>query len=372
MSSIDTDRFLLPAWGVSLALHCAAVALALTFAAQVKPILKEEVFQWEVALVQAMKSDPTPEQSQPVSKPPQPMARLTPAPPIDPASEQMAKEVPPETPQIVQRETPPVIETVKPIEQKVEVLQPKIEPIEQKVVEVVQQKVEPIEQKVEVDQPKVEPVVRAAVETKESEPAVNAEPIIAQNQPVTPAAPTEIAEAQQTPHEPVAHASLGMSPHEVTVPQAAPAPSHPESSQTSAHEAVGVSRPADPAPVDGISPSPSAKEAPEQMAKAVRSGPEPKPDHRWLAESLWRRVAELKRYPSSARLNGLEGKVVLKAIIRSDGHLAELSVQKSSGHTVLDEAAMEAVRLACPLHMKHELGKPQIVVSLPIVYSLAN
>jgi protein TonB len=33
---------------------------------------------------------------------------------------------------------------------------------------------------------------------------------------------------------------------------------------------------------------------------------------------------------------------------------------------------MEAVKLACPLHMKHAIGKPEIVVNLPIVYSLAN
>jgi len=97
-----------------------------------------------------------------------------------------------------------------------------------------------------------------------------------------------------------------------------------------------------------------------------------KADHRWLAESLWRRVAELKRYPSSARLNGQEGKVILKAVIRADGHLIEVSVQKSSGHQILDAAAVEAVKLACPLHMKHAINKPEIVVSLPIVYSLAN
>jgi protein TonB len=103
-----------------------------------------------------------------------------------------------------------------------------------------------------------------------------------------------------------------------------------------------------------------------QMAKASAS------DLRWLAESLWRRVAELKRYPNSARMNGQEGKVILKAVIRSDGQLADVSVQKSSGYHVLDEAAIEAVKLACPLHMKHAIGKPQIVVSLPIVYSLAN
>jgi protein TonB len=52
--------------------------------------------------------------------------------------------------------------------------------------------------------------------------------------------------------------------------------------------------------------------------------------------------------------------------------LADVFVQQSSGHSALDAAAIEAVKLACPLHMKHAIGKPQIVVSLPIVYSLAN
>jgi protein TonB len=109
-----------------------------------------------------------------------------------------------------------------------------------------------------------------------------------------------------------------------------------------------------------------------QVAKAAAPGSDVKLDNRWVGESLWRRVAELKRYPNSARMNGQEGKVILKAIIRSDGQLADVSVQKSSGHSVLDVAAMEAVKLACPLHMKHAIGKPLIVVSLPIVYSLAN
>ena len=109
-----------------------------------------------------------------------------------------------------------------------------------------------------------------------------------------------------------------------------------------------------------------------QVTRAAGPSAEAKIDHQWLAESLWRRVAELKRYPNSARMNGQEGKVILKAVIRSDGQLADVFVLKSSGYAALDMAAMEAVKLACPLHMKHAIGKPQIVVSLPIVYSLAN
>jgi protein TonB len=63
---------------------------------------------------------------------------------------------------------------------------------------------------------------------------------------------------------------------------------------------------------------------------------------------------------------------VLKAVIRADGQLVEVTVQKSSGHAVLDAAAIETVKLATPLAMTQPLKRAEIVVSLPIVYSLAN
>ncbi len=366
MTSTQENRFLLPAWCVSLAVHGVAVGLALMFCAQIKPNLKEEIFQWEVTLVRTANQEPTLERAEPAAKPPSPVARVD-SPLVEPAPPTVTDEVPPpKPPQIVQRETPPVIEPVKPIEQTIEPpLQEKIEPVEHKV-EIAKPTVEPVEQK-------VEPVIHASVEAKEPEPVKNSAPLLAQSQPVAPAAPTETVEARPDHYEPAILATATPLSHEAPAEHAASAPaSHRESHHLSAQEAVDVPRIAESAHVVSTSSSPVQVEAPVQVAKAAASGPEVKVDHRWLAESLWRRVAELKRYPSSARLNGLEGKVVLKAVIRSDGHLAEVSVQKSSGHTVLDAAAMEAVRLACPLHMKHELGKPQIVVSLPIVYSLAN
>jgi protein TonB len=85
---------------------------------------------------------------------------------------------------------------------------------------------------------------------------------------------------------------------------------------------------------------------------------------------LHRRISELRHYPSTARLNGWEGKVVLKVSIRHDGHLNSVEVVKSSGHESLDQAAIEAVRRACPLHMKHELSSEMVVLNLPVNYSL--
>ena len=109
-----------------------------------------------------------------------------------------------------------------------------------------------------------------------------------------------------------------------------------------------------------------------QVAAASSPAPVVKVDHGWLAELLRRRLAEIKRYPSTARLNGDEGKVVLRAVIRADGHLAEVKVHRSSGHETLDNAAMEAIRLACPLHMHQPLGTSEVAVFIPIVYSLGS
>lgn len=294
MTSVDQNRFMFPAWGISLALHGVVVGIAIIFSAQVTPILQENLFQWDVALVDSTSQDSTSEQTEPVETPePQPVKRVVAA---------RIKSVP---------DVPQPVTDVMPVVQKVEPVQP----IERQV-EVSQLTEEPMEQR-SVDMPA--PVAEPTVEAKESQP-----------QPVQ--------------EEPVAVAAVPVSSSETTLVQEAP--------------------------VQASSPLRSEEAAPVQVAKASPSGSEIKADNRWLAESLWRRVAELKRYPSSARISGQEGKVILKAVIRSDGHLADVSIQRSSGYELLDAAAIEAVKLACPLHMKHALDKPQIVVSLPIVYSL--
>jgi protein TonB len=44
-----------------------------------------------------------------------------------------------------------------------------------------------------------------------------------------------------------------------------------------------------------------------------------KRDYEWLSEAILRRVEELKRYPTSARVDRAEGKVVVKAVINEEG-----------------------------------------------------
>ena len=59
-------------------------------------------------------------------------------------------------------------------------------------------------------------------------------------------------------------------------------------------------------------------------------------------------AARYKRYPLPARDNGWEGDVVVRLEISANGDLAEVKVKRGSGHSALDEQALEMFRLAAP------------------------
>jgi TonB family protein len=49
-------------------------------------------------------------------------------------------------------------------------------------------------------------------------------------------------------------------------------------------------------------------------------------------------------YPRLARKRGYQGRVVLGVLVKEDGSAGTVRLEKSSGHTLLDEAAIEAVK----------------------------
>ena len=93
-------------------------------------------------------------------------------------------------------------------------------------------------------------------------------------------------------------------------------------------------------------------------------------DYGWLRDALWRRIEDLKRYPTQARANHWEGKVVVKAVIRDDGTVADVMIAESSGQSILDQEALAVMMKASPLILKHPLGKPSITMLIPISYRL--
>jgi periplasmic protein TonB len=96
----------------------------------------------------------------------------------------------------------------------------------------------------------------------------------------------------------------------------------------------------------------------------------PRADYAWLSETIMRRMQELKRYPTEARLERAEGKVVLKALLRNNGSIEAVEIFQSSGHQSLDLAAVELLNLAAPFHLPRPLEKPQMTVKIPMSYRL--
>lgn len=93
-------------------------------------------------------------------------------------------------------------------------------------------------------------------------------------------------------------------------------------------------------------------------------------DYGWLRDMLWKRIEELKHYQALARTNHWEGRVVVQAVIKADGTVGDLSVAESSGHALLDEAALVVMKKASPLTLKHQLERSQITILIPISYRL--
>jgi protein TonB len=53
-------------------------------------------------------------------------------------------------------------------------------------------------------------------------------------------------------------------------------------------------------------------------------------------------------YPAEARINRIYGQLILLVAVKTDGSVHEVRVLRSSGHRVLDDAAIRIVRLAEP------------------------
>lgn len=78
-------------------------------------------------------------------------------------------------------------------------------------------------------------------------------------------------------------------------------------------------------------------------------------------------VEKRKEYPYIARKRGYEGVVTVYVELSAGGELRELRVEKSSGVSLLDEAAAAVVRRVSPF--RHGLGRP-VAMKIPISYQL--
>lgn len=94
------------------------------------------------------------------------------------------------------------------------------------------------------------------------------------------------------------------------------------------------------------------------------------PDYGWLMNTLRAKLERVKVYPVSAKVGHIQGRVVVQVSIDGDGRIANPEIEESSGYSVLDHAALDALQAASPLALSHRLDGPPIVMLIPLNYQL--
>ena len=82
-------------------------------------------------------------------------------------------------------------------------------------------------------------------------------------------------------------------------------------------------------------------------------------------------ISAHKAYPPTARRLSQEGEAKVRFRIAANGAISDVSLVTSSGIDSLDQAALEAVKSASPVHpIPGELNENSLVLSLTVVFSL--
>jgi len=80
----------------------------------------------------------------------------------------------------------------------------------------------------------------------------------------------------------------------------------------------------------------------------------------------------LPKYPRLARRRGLEGRLMLRVFVSSEGKTKSIKIIETSGHLLLDRAARQAVKL-WKFEPARRLGVPVSgFVNVPVIFKLRN
>lgn len=80
-----------------------------------------------------------------------------------------------------------------------------------------------------------------------------------------------------------------------------------------------------------------------------------------------------RRYPARAREASIGGTVEIRVAVAAGGQAQEVELARSSGHELLDDAALEMMKKAVPrATVPDRLRGHVFVVSLPVVFDLAD
>jgi protein TonB len=194
-------------------------------------------------------------------------------------------------------------------------------------------------------------------------------PAPAQTEPVAARAalpkPTIVPAEPKILHSRRALSALPQQLSSVAVPAAGhfipPAPTFEQSVASPSAGGVPVQREADGKTNVALAPASPAESGPDQAGL------------RQFRLSLAGEARRFRRYPESARKAGLAGTSEVRVAVEADGGVRHADLARSSGHEVLDQAALDmlrqaAVRTALPESLRGQ----NFAVLLPVVFEVAE
>ncbi|MCI4591807.1 energy transducer TonB [Sphingobium sp. BYY-5] len=102
---------------------------------------------------------------------------------------------------------------------------------------------------------------------------------------------------------------------------------------------------------------------------AATASAQPSPE--WQAAAV-AHILRYNRYPVLAQREGVEGTVRVRLCVRRDGRLVSVALEKTSGSSILDDAAIQAVRAANPLPALSADAAAESYFILPVTYRIAE
>ena len=393
-------------WTASVLLHVFGLLGAVLLATNIQLAPQPTPFTWEIAMVEPSPSEPeTVQQSAPV-KQPEPLKQTEP-------------KVPEPQPAVRQVQTRTVQPVQKPVRQQIrevrQAVQPVVRPVDQPM-----QTVQTTQATQSVHTTQVTPVVSQTVEAQTYSVSSSPTPVqtqreissttpnvveqtVSQSQPASvtskeavhskpdvtqvAAAPhaKEQAIVEHNPAAPIEQSEIKTQATSVTTQRTIQTRTEQRTAGTETSpltrqivEAIdnGIKETSKPVTQDVVTqnvstPSVTAR-AQERAVTSDSQSIQSREDYVWLAELLWNRIEQFKRYPAKARMRHWEGQVVLLAVITNAGEVTTVDVVKSSGYDVLDDNAIEALRLASPITLNQTLEKSQVAIQIPINYRLGR
>lgn len=321
--------------GISVSIAMTA-SLAGSEHASPDPSLADDIPATEASITETVEVEEVP--VEPVETPPpvqetlvEPVPEPVQEPVVEPTVEPVMTESVPieEVPveEVPVEEVPEVVQAIEPPPEEIPTAEPIVEPVTEVVSEAVPQPRPPIRPKV-VKPPPPKPSVQP---TQTVQPPPTVPPV----QPVQQAQPVQAQPVQQA---------------------------QPLDTQSSAASAAGVvsSGQSDSAPVG------KATDLRNSTGGAAVSAPAPN----YIARlRLW--LERHKDYPKLARRKRMQGVVLLYFRVSRDGQILAQEIREESGHTLLDEAALDMLARAIPLPtFPKDMQGDYLDVVLPVEYSL--